>query len=362
MVTGLGTSIESDLKTQSICPVFESCGGCLYQHLAYEDELRLKREELVSLLAEAAVAAPEKVGAVVPSPDIYHYRHRLDIGIYRLRGGELVMGFRKEGTHRTIPVDRCWIAKKNISDFLPELGRLAAERLPPKYRTANLVVRTGDDGRIFWGGIGRRSLEMEEKDYLWTEIGGRKVYYSLETFFQANLSILPRLIETIRATGLFRARPEFFDLYSGVGLFGLCLEPDAAGVWMIEECAGSSKLAAYNIQRHGLQEKVKQIHGKVEEHLERLLARSGHGSKIAMIDPPRAGLSPAVSALLAVMSKSASPAGFEALLYLSCSPASLVRDLRILTAGSWRLERILPFDFFPRTRHLETLAVLRPVA
>ena len=186
-----------------LCPIFGQCGGCQYQNILYREELQLKERYLRSLFQEKLQLASDSFHPIVPSPLQYHYRHRLDLKLEKFRnshhpsGEEVAIGFSPTGRNRLIPVDDCAIAMKPVAEFLPRLKQAAIARLTVKYRQANLVVKTSDDGRVVWGGIGRRSLQMKEEDYLWTKIRGKKIFYSLDTFFQANLSILPALIDHI---------------------------------------------------------------------------------------------------------------------------------------------------------------------
>ena len=203
-------------REQPVCPVFGQCGGCRYQDIPYVEELKIKNEEIKNIFC-ARFDLPDGIFEnICPSPNIYHYRHRLDLKLQRTRREEILMGFSSEKFKYTVPVEACPIAMKSISDFLPELKKQAVERLPEKYSVANLVVRTGDDGRVLWGGIGKRSLRLRAEDYLWTEVDGRKIFYSLETFFQANLSILPAIMAKIKSFALWDRATTFFDFYGGV--------------------------------------------------------------------------------------------------------------------------------------------------
>ena len=348
--TANSSSTELQIETP-LCPVFGTCGGCTYQHLSYAEELRVKEQQLHGLFKTELKLPWEVFESIVASPKHYHYRNRLDLEMRRSQR-QIMMGFQSPELRKVVPVSSCAIAMEEISDFMPQLEMEAAEKLPENYRTANLVVRCGDDGRVFWGGIGRRSLEMKEEDFLWTEVNGRRVYYSLETFFQANLSILPRVMEIIRSLLPWDQDTLFLDLYSGVGLFGICLADLVGKVVMVEECPGSIKLAKYNIHYHQLSH-VEMMPGKVENELPKLTEQAFR--KIyAMIDPPRAGLSRQVAESLSASRL------IKGLLYLSCHPQSLVRDLKIFIEKGWKVEKIHPFDFFPRTRHLETLVLLTP--
>lgn len=341
-------------RVEPLCPVFGQCGGCLYQDLPYEEELRIKRKNLLAALSTKAEIDPAIVSEVTPSPLPYHSRSRLDLTMRRYRTGEIQMGFMPPEGKRVIPVDSCAIARREISDAIPRIGKEAAARLPADYGNANIVIKTGDDGRVFWGGIGRRSLVLAKEDYLWTEIRGKRIHYSLETFFQANLSILPALMDTAEAM-LGGKKKCFLDLYSGVGLFGIALSDLFERIIMIEEHPASTAIAEYNIGYHGLRN-VENHAKRVEDLLPRILnglAESGE-RPAAIIDPPRKGLS--ASALETMVNARQ----LESLLYLSCHPEALARDLAGFQKNGWKLERIVPFDFFPKTRHLETLVLLRP--
>ncbi len=338
-------------KVEPLCPVFGVCGGCAYQDIPYPEELAIKGRNLKELLAGKFALDESVFEPVVPSPEPYHYRHRLDLSFKKRALHEYEMGFQLPGSSRLVPVESCAIARKEIVDFMPELKKQALARVTEKYRTANLVVRTGDDGRVLWGGIGRRSLELLPKDYLWTEVRGRKIFYSLDTFFQANLSILPVLMDKIESLYPFNRETIFFDLYSGVGLFGICFAPQVAKVVMMEESPSSVSLANFNAAYHGFKN-IKIYQGLVESQLAAVLKETGEGPKIAFVDPPRKGLAPAALETLAASR------AFEALFYLSCQPESLARDLEKFVSEGWKIEKIVPFDFFPKTSHLETLVVL----
>lgn len=326
----------------------------MYQDLPYEEELRVKRGILIATLSEKTALSPEIVSPVVASPAAYYSRSRVDLTLRRLRSGGFAFGFMPLMGKKVIEVEACMIARREISDFIPALGAAAREKMPADYNNANIVVKTGDDGRIFWGGIGRRSLSMKSEDYLWTEIRGRRIHYSLETFFQANLSILPRLMDVIEdITG--GKDNLFLDLYSGVGLFGISLADLFGRIIMIEEHPVSAEIAAYNIAYHKLSHA--EIHsGSVENLLPGILTLCGNERPVAMIDPPRKGLSQSALATLIKATQ------LKALLYLSCHPESLARDLAEFEKAGWVIERVVPFDFFPKTRHLEILALLRPPA
>ncbi|OGW72681.1 MAG: hypothetical protein A2Y02_03050 [Omnitrophica bacterium GWA2_52_12] len=347
----------SSFRETPLCPLFGECGGCAYQHLPYEEELRVKTDILKSTMTAALGVDAAIFKPIIPSPKAYGYRHRLDLTFRKTKAGEFLMGFMAENRKKVLELEACPIAMEAVSSYLPRLRTEAIRRLPENYNTANLVLRTGADGRVLWGGIGRHSLRMAPADYFWTEIEGKKIYYSLETFFQANLAILPSVIQIVRAQIDLRPQDLFLDLYSGVGLFGFLLAGEAGRVIMMEDCPGSVTLARYNAAQLGLEAKVEILEAKVEDKLAERLETFGGMPAKAMIDPPRGGLADGARQTLSALGRDGR---LERLLYLSCYPPTLIRDLRELLVAGWKLEAVTPLDFFPRTRHLETLVVLKP--
>jgi 23S rRNA (uracil1939-C5)-methyltransferase/tRNA (uracil-5-)-methyltransferase len=344
--------IESQ-QTEPLCPVFGECGGCLYQNITYSEELKIKENSLRSLFQLELKSTHHLIEPIVASPKPYYYRNRLDLRLLRTKSKDVFIGF-SSLKNRIIPIESCPIAEDAINRFIPELKKQATAKLPQeKYRNANLVIRTGEDGRVFWGGIGKGSLQMKEEDFLFTTINNQPIYYSLETFFQANLSILPLLIEKITALDIWNQDTTFFDLYGGVGFFGIAVSKHVKKVYTIEECPGSIRLARYNQSKNNLPN-FEIIAGRVEKHLPDLLSAAG-GGLVAMVDPPRGGLSEESAKMLSAIKQ------FQHFLYLSCSPETLTRDLKIFLAAGWKIQRVIPFDFFPRTKHLETLVLLAPV-
>ncbi len=343
------TSLQSSCLPA--CPVFGSCGGCAYQHLSYPEELQLKQSQIQKLFENQLGLSAPHPDPILASPKPYHYRHRLDVGIRKTKEDGFVFGFVNQEKKRLIPIDNCPIALSAVSDFLPELKRQAIEKFTADYRVASLVVKSDDTGRVRWGGIGRRSLRLNPSDYFYTEIRNRKIYYSLDTFFQANLSILPLLMDQIEALVSSHPKKGFLDLYGGVGLFSFALSHLFSKIILIENHPTSTELATYNQSIHSLPSFIIQ-NGRVEDLLPDLTDSINFSDWVAMIDPPRKGLEPSV---IDTLTKAQS---LQTLLYLSCNPETLVRDLKLFLKQNWRIERIVPFDFFPKTAHLEVLVKL----
>ncbi len=336
------------------CALFGTCGGCSYQDTPYDEQLRLKKQNLIDLFATTYPIPSDIVQDVLPSPQPYHTRHRIDLTIIRRKDQTFAMGYSPQGRKNILEVDACPIARQEISNFIPQLKQDAITQWPEKYKRANLTIRSGDNQKVYWGGIGRGSLKMVPSDYMYTDIHGLRIFYAMETFFQANLHILPSVMQCIQ--DLIEPYPKsiFLDLYSGVGLFGLSLADHFERVILIEDNKASHALAKHNIAYHQLSH-VKALEQQVETALPDILFLAKGEHVMVLIDPPRKGLSSAVRDTL----KQAIP-HLDILLYLSCNPKSLVRDLQDLCQDHWQLHHVQPMDFFPQTHHLETLVVLEP--
>lgn len=343
------TTLDHMIVSQ--CPFFSECGGCQFQDVTYDWELGIKQQCVAQAIAGIG-RSEQMLSPIIASPKHDHYRCRLDMKFLKTKSGAMFMGFSPRQGWCVIPVDACLIAMEAISAFLPELKRQASLRIPAKYRNANLTVKTGDDGRVVWGGIGRRSLRMKREDLLWTRVRGQRICYGLETFFQANLSILPKLMDAISALHVMSDQTVFLDLYGGVGLFSLVFSREARRVVLIEENIHAVDCARYNTELNGISNVA--VHaGRVEDVLPAVLA-DYHGTPcVAMVDPPRAGLSDAMRAMISGLPM------LDTLLYLSCNPVTLARDLQDLISAGWDVACVQPLDFFPRTRHIEVLTLLQ---
>lgn len=341
--------LEGLPRIPALCPVFNNCGGCQHQDISYADELRAKESYVVSLFKNGLGVSDDVFRPILASPQEYHYRNRLDLKLIQTKTKEIFIGFSPKDRHRLIPIDACPIARRELSDAIPAIKEQAKTKVTDKHKQANIVIRTGDDGRIFWGGIGRRSLELQPQDYLWTEILGKRIFYSLDTFFQANLFILPELMTRLRSLAIWDPQAVFYDLYGGVGLFGICVQDLVQKVVLIEEVGASLKAARHNAEYHNFTNFFIQD-GKVEDVLPPMLETMAQSPNIVMVDPPRAGLSPATVAMLNALPN------VQHLIYLSCNPESLLDNCKNLKER-WAIREVHPLDFFPRTRHLETLVV-----
>ncbi|MFQ5817972.1 MAG: class I SAM-dependent RNA methyltransferase [Terriglobia bacterium] len=353
------------------CPYFTRCGGCHYQHLPYEQQLALKVEILRETLRRLGdIAWSEEIPALASPPWNYRNRIQLHLGPHPVRADRLQMGYYRQGTHTLCAIEQCPISSPRLNALILALNELnAAGHLPRRLRQVEAFVT--DEDRPGWLSLGLPVLDFASDElatrlrrawpgvesilFLETSTGQRvlagagstryrvneeEVRVSHNSFFQVNRYLLPELAAR---TGDLSGTTAV-DLYAGVGLFTRALARGFARVAAIEAdpdtaadlAANSAALA--NVQAHCADAAA-------------FLAQWREPVDCVMLDPPRAGLSKeAVRELLRLRPRR--------LLYLSCDPATLARDLKAL-AATFQIESLELIDLFPHTFHIETLARLR---
>ncbi|MDE1170323.1 MAG: TRAM domain-containing protein [Verrucomicrobium sp.] len=289
------------------CPYYGPCGGCQYQHLTYEEELRAKQAQVAETLRRVGkVEAP--VDPIVPSPQAYGYRNRITV-----HAGQGRLGFHRAGSREIVDVAHCLLAAPEVNDALTDLRR-------KKPRPAE----------------GHFSLRMPD--------------LPPSAFHQVNRFLLEPLRDLVAAQAAATDAPHLVEGYCGGGFFTEALAAGRARAWAIE----ADGRALRDARRRQLPQ-VEWIEGKVEDRLAEALAAAASAPALVLLDPPREGLAPgALEALRAGAS------GVARAVYVSCDPATLARDLAGLSSV-FRVERVVPVDLFPRTAQVEAVAVLAPV-
>jgi len=325
-------------RVEPPCPYFGTCGGCQWQHVTYERQLAYKRDNVATRLAEAGFA-DVPVAPTLPAPSAYAYRNHARFSIGR-KFGEL--GYTTHHQHRFFRVDACPIMNPRINEVLAATQRRAAgHQLAVRVgaRTGDLLVQPRQDAPDLPYESGQTSLEEE--------LLGRRYRVSAAAFFQVNTAQAERLIATARDLLDLRESDVLLDLYCGVGTFGLALASGVRRVIGVEESAAALKDARVNAADL---DNVEFLIGRAEDVLASL-ASLAEPVDAVIVDPPRVGCRPgALDALLRLTPRK--------LVYVSCDPASLARDLRVLVDGGFALRAVQPVDMFPQTAHVETVALL----
>jgi 23S rRNA (uracil1939-C5)-methyltransferase len=348
----------------------EGCGGCSWQHAEYGLQLQLKRGIVADQLRRIGrfANADDLVRPPLAMLEPWHYRNQARFAVGR-RFGELCFTYRS--SHRLLRIDHCWIVHPRIDDVLETIqGRLAdVER-----RIHQVLVRVGaNTGDLLITPALPEVPELETgQAYFEEELLGRRFRLEPPSFFQVNtrreLRSLPDAItnawlplpadgvsmaELLALLVMDRVEPSpdkvVVDAYSGVGTFALLLAPLVREVIGIEEARSAVRDAEHNARDVS---NARFIQAKTEAALPSLSdASQSRPPDAVILDPARVGCHPDVLRALLDLRP-------PRIVYVSCDPSTLARDLRILVDGGFTLHEVQPLDMFPQTYHIECVATL----
>lgn len=310
-------------RVNPACAHFGACGGCQYQHIAYPTQLALKRKQVADLFQRIGGIAEDIVAPVVPCPQPYGYRNRIMIrSQWNKPEQRLNIGFVRADCGLVEDIFECKIAEPALNQQITHVRK----NPPPK------------------GGI-KVVLRIPPEDW---EV-------PRDSFFQNNFFQLPGLVETVRAALTAAGTKHLVDLYCGVGFFGIALA-SAVDSFVGVECDRMAITAARKNAAAKNASNGEFVSATVEEALPTLVNKFSAAATSVLIDPPRKGCQPQTLQLL----REQRPAQ---IIYVSCHPATMARDLNILCAdGVFTLARVTPLDMFPQTQHVECVADLRAPA
>ena len=372
------------------CPYYGRCGGCDFQHLTYTEELWAKRQRVQDALERiggSAVQVEEICGAKNP----LHYRNKSQYPVGP--GGEI--GFFQAGTHRVVPVKRCqiqsetsdktaaavgeWMRRYKISAYdettgkglirhvyvrvnrageslcclvanarqvprEPELAALVRSAAP---KTVGVVLNTntrrgnvilGDKYRTIWG-----------ENFLMDTLRGLSFKLSVPSFYQVNPDQTEVLYGKALEYAALTGEETVLDLYCGIGTITLCLAAGARRVIGAEIVAPAIADARENAERNGISN-AEFFCGDASD-IAAQLEQEGLRPDVVTVDPPRKGLAPEVIASIAGM-------GPKRVVYVSCDPGTLGRDVKLFAGFGYQAARACAVDMFPGTRHVETVVLL----
>lgn len=340
------------------CPLFGACGGCQYQHLAYSEQLAWKRRQVEELLRHmAGIEFP--VAPVIGSPREFGYRSKItphfaaqpprSAGTGAPGGAEHPIGFLRQGTRfDLLDVPECPIATPEINAALPDVRARARQRLAAgEYtRGATLLLRHAQEGVVTdYDAVIHEAVAVGDTP------GGRslRLHFLARDFFQNNPFVLPAFTGYVRAQAAGSGAHFLVDAYCGSGLFALACAPDFERVAGVEVSESSVRFARENAAANGLANAT----FRAGDAAQIFAGLDFPGAKTAVvIDPPRAGCDESFLQQLFAF-------GPSAVVYVSCDPATQMRDLRHFLAAGYALQAVQPFDLFPQTRHLECVITLR---
>jgi 23S rRNA (uracil1939-C5)-methyltransferase len=319
------------------CPYYGECGGCQYQHIDYQRQLVLKQQVVAGQLRRIGHFSGPPVLPALPSPEQWGYRNHARFTVGRL--GD--MGFVRRGTHRLIPIDECRLMHPWINQTIAQLRGHCSET-----RALNLRYGVNTGRFLIQPKLQDPAVDMPTGQPSYTEeLLGRPFKVASPSFFQVNTHQAERMIELVRSHLQAGANGLLIDAYAGVGTFAVLLAPSVGRVIALEESPHAVRDARENGE--GIAN-LEFRQGRVEDLLPELNVQAD----VVLLDPPRTGCHPRVLDTLI-----AHPP--RQVIYVSCDPATLARDLRLLVDGGFTLESVQPVDLFPQTYHIECVSVLR---
>ncbi len=339
------------------CPFFSRCGGCAYLHMAYAEQLKIKEKQLHTILMRLGKVKDPPVAQVIASPNAFYYRNR--ITLHKRKACGHALGFFADDNETIIPIDHCLIAQQLLNAALANILKNTPP-LAPTVKRFDDVLLTTDGARTEVCFTTQRSLkkasfshmpdgcrrEMEAR-FSFT-YGTVRCEYGSSVFFQTNTEILrilcAELSELVRTEG-----GTLIDAYCGVGIFSLLLREKFRKVIGIEENPRAAEWALHNATINDAQN-VFFITGRVEQKLAGILKSVEANDCTLLLDPPRSGVAPhGIAAILNALPRM--------IIYISCEPTTFARDL-VALSPHYQLKSVIPFDMFPQTKHIESVAVL----
>ncbi len=384
---------ESKYREKPICPVYGKCGGCNLMHVSYDYQMQMKKHRVETCLRKENIDVNVEncVGMGIP----FNYRNKVQYPISVDKEGKNVIGFYTKRSHNIISNDDCYIQDKDCDKVAKEVFALLSKYklkgynevtrlgdirhiiirkgyytnevmciiVTKKENTKNIIDLTNDiikinpqvttvvqnvnekeDNKI----LGDLNKVLYGKGYIEDYIGENKYKISASSFYQVNPVQTEFLYDTVKSFAKLTGNEIVVDMYAGVGTIGIYLADKAKKVYGIEIVEEAVKMANETIKDNNITN-CEYVCGDAGERLKEILDKN-FNIDVTVIDPPRKGLDDlAIETLIKTNSKK--------IVYVSCNPATLARDLKKLSEN-YIIEKVQPVDMFPQTSHVETVCLL----
>ena len=376
------------------CSYAKKCGGCQYQGIAYEEQLKEKEKKVRKLMKDFGKPEP-----IIGMENPYHYRNKVHAVYHHQRNGEIISGIYQEGTHKVVPVTECQIENQEADRVIQTIRRLAVSFKIKIYNEdsgygllRHVLVRTGRKTEemmvvlvtaspVFPSKnnfvkalrkehpqittvvqnindkntnmvLGERNVVLYGKGYIEDELCGCRFRISPNSFYQVNPIQTEKLYQkAIELAGL-TGKERVIDAYCGIGTIGLIAAPHAGEVIGVELNRDAVRDAVGNAKRNGIKN-TRFYQGDAGKFMV-AMAEEGEKADVVFMDPPRSGSDEAFMNSVVTIQP-------EKIVYISCNPETQVRDLKYLTKKGYRVERICPVDMFPFTVHCECIVSMTKV-
>lgn len=351
------------------CPVFGWCGGCQWQHITYSSQLKYKEKILKETLERIGGLKDVEIEPIVPSPKEYSYRNRVTLSTW-LQKGKQRIGYHEEKSRKRIAIEGCPISLRSIDRAIFRLVQSLTSTPHYPLKTIHIAsdestayidfvsIRERDSKRLkptinHLGGFAKeeRILILKNEEEFEFNLLGLRFYSVPSVFIQANKEINELLVQTVDEWANLKGHERVLDLYCGIGNFSLYIAKNAKEVVGVDVNARAVSLADKSAGANSIANVV--FDASPTELFVEEAVRQGNKFDLIILDPPREG---AKEALMRISRLSS-----EKIIYVSCDPPTLARDLKMLTELGYKTLRIRPFDMFPQTYHIESVALVSKV-
>lgn len=348
-------------RTDPQCPHFGRCGGCQWQHIEYTRQVEAKRQILEELFHHKfpQTRAIPIIMQACPQPFGYRSRARMQL---RGSGETATVGFFRSETHIVEDVDHCPLFRSSLNEALRSLRQFKIKVDADNHPQEMDMACSEEEGAWTTSRVGANTDNAVpalsgtgiQEDAVLTRVIGEYVYaVTAASFFQANDFMVAALVTRVREAAKTAGSESALDLFSGVGLFSLPLASQFKKVLAIENSSTSCRLCRSNASAAGLKN-VQIVCADVDAWMGSETSPASPSPDLIVLDPPRAGAGPAIMEQIRQWAP-------ERILYVSCDPQTLARDLSRISPCGYQIDFIEGLDMFPQTYHFETVVQLSKV-
>ena len=331
----------------ALCPYNNDCGGCPFIDISYDEQLQIKTEKVKDLF-KRELGIPIKIEKVISDSNT-NYRNKI-----RLHGKDKKLGFYKEKTNDLVTIDKCIISKDEINSIIKRLNSVIDNNIDEVAIRSNKEVMLDIKGSISKDIVLNNFKDIDTiylndflikgEGYITEDILGKTFMISNKSFFQVNTKVCSKIFYNIVNYLKEKKYHNALDLYCGVGLIGILISDFVDSVTGIEVVSDAIKNANQNKKLNKVNN-VNFICDKVENRIHEF-----RNIDLIIVDPPRSGLDKkSITSMIEILPK--------AIIYISCNPNTLVRDLKDLLEH-YKMERFFIADMFPNTYHVECVGLL----
>ena len=385
---------------ETVCPYIKKCGGCSYIDKPYKEQLDLKAAYVRKMLADIARSQEIKIEPVVGADEPMYYRNKVHSVFSRDGRGRIVRGMYREDSHTVVSVSGCLLENRTADAIIEEIKRLLPSfklkvfdedtgygwlrhvlvRVGKKESAEDIMVILVTSEVAFPGKnnfvkalrgkfpmistivqninakrtsmvLGERNITVYGKGFIEDDSLGMRFRISPGAFFQINSAQTKKLYDLAFDMAGLSGKENVLDAYCGTGTIGMFMSKKAAKVTGVELNTAATRDAVSNAKANGLKN-ISFVNADATEYMQRLAATGDDRIDGLCMDPPRSGSTPEFI-------KAASALEIPRIVYVSCNPETLARDLKLFIKQGYAVKRIAPVDMFPATDHCEVACELR---